>query len=472
MTAFSLVALMGITSLTATAVNNYQDPVIFHTVMGSDKFYSPTGKANFAVHISPFYQHTRAASKPESSKTSNGNVWGPWNMAGLFLNDNPRPVTKPFVFYQQSKGILRNLRNDPAGLKYSRDYTTDATFNPDEDSFKAFQYQDVNIKYEKMGLRGQISFDLGVGLGINVKGGIVNMRNRPYNFILQPAFASNAGLSTNTDATGAAPAAPSAEQQAQALKIYEATMGENARRSLLKEIGFDTREFSLTDLEDLYGNFYWHVPIKIHEQGEHVFSIVPYLSVGASLPLGQERNYNKIYAVVNGSDGFAGLTAEGAIALDFPKMMQLSAGGGLTVYNTRTLTGYHVPTSDFQSGLYPWTTSITRQPGPVWYMNISMKADDIMSKKDVPNFSVYFDYIYAEHLRDTVRVKEPNAAFAQYFKPEMLERDSLWKAQMLHAGIKCGLSKNIYLAFSAQGTIGGSRTYRPTTILGGLIASF
>lgn len=466
-TAFMLFSL-SFPLLVGTPINNYQDPVIFHTVMGSDKYFNPTGKAGFALHISPFYQHTHSANTPSGTKTSNGNVFGTWNMAGLFLNDAPRPTAQNFAFYNQTKTFLRNLKNDPATNPYSKDYTNEALFNPDEDAYNALTYHDVSLRYEKLGLRGQINFDLGIGLGMNVKGGVVNMKNRPDNFALQQAFGQNAGLLPAGDSG----AAPSDAAKAQALGIYERVLGANARRQLFKEIGLDASEYDVTDLEDLYANIYWHVPIKIKEHGEHVFSLVPHLSVGASLPMGKERDYNKLFGVINGNDGYAGLTAEGAIALDFPAMMQLSFGGGVTMYNTRDLVGYHVPTSDFQSGLYPWRTSVSRQPGPLWYANISMKADDIMSKKDVPNFSVYFDYIYAQHMHDVIKLKEPNAALAGAFKPELLQRDSSWRAQVLHGGIKCGLSKNVYLTFSAQGTISGARTYRPTTLLGGLIMSF
>ncbi len=470
-TVFSLVlsSILLTNKAITTPINNYQDPVVFHTVMGSDKFYSPTGKAGFALHLSPFYQHTHTANKPEGTKTANGNIWGAWNMAGIFLNDNPRPITQPMPFYAATKTILRNLANELRTLPYSKDYTLEARFNPDEEAYKALYFQSVDLKYEKMGLRGQINFDLGVGVGACVKGGIANLKNRPSYFALEKQFGTEAGI-IPADSTNPVTVEPAAKIQA--TKIYENLMGENARRQLFKELGFDTSETNITDLEDLYGNVYWHIPIKMREKGEHTFSVIPYLSVGASLPMGKERKMSTLYPAINSNDGFAGLTAEGAIGLDFPDMMQLSFGGGITMFNSRDFTKVHVPTSEFQSGIYPWTTSISRQPGALWYANVSMKADNIMSKRDIPNFSCYFDYIYAEHRHDSIKIKEPNPATKQYFRPDLLERDSSWKAQMVHAGIKFGLSKNVYLATAVQATVGGSRTYRPTTLLGSLIMSF
>lgn len=458
-----------IDKLIAIPINNYQDPIVFHTVMGSDKFYSPTGKAGFALNLSPFYQHTHTANKPDGTKTPDGNIWGAWNMAGIFLNDNPRPTTQPMPFYTSTKTFLKTLATQAITLPYSKDYTLESKFNPDEDAYKALHFQSVDLKYEKTGLRGQINFDLGVGLGVSVKGGIANLKNRPSNFALDKKFGTEAGIipeDTNN------PVTVNPEAKPQASQIYENVMGVNARRQLFKELGFDTSETNITDIEDLYGNLYWHIPIKMREKGEHTFSVIPYLSVGASLPMGKERKMNTLYPVINSNDGFAGLTAEGAIGLDFPNMMQLSFGGGMTMFNSRDFTKVHVPTSEFQSGIYPWTTSISRQPGALWYANISMKADDIMSKKDIPNFSCYFDYIYTEHRHDTIKIKDPNPSTTKFFRPDLLERDSCWKAQMVHAGIKFGLSKNVYLATAVQATVSGSRTYRPTTLLGSLIMNF
>ncbi|MBM3886604.1 hypothetical protein FJ364_01625 [Candidatus Dependentiae bacterium] len=464
-----LIALCLSNRISTTPANNYQDPVVFHTVMGSDKFYNPGGKANLSLHLSPFYAHTHTAYTPQGKKASNGNVFGTWNMAGLFLNDNPRPTTQPMSFYTKTKNVLKNLKNQSSTLPYSKDYTNEATFNPDEDAYQAVYYQAVDLKYEKMGLRGQLNFDLGVGLGAAVKGGIANLKSRLPTYTIQKNFGTAAGLLPVDPEAGTSPA-PGA--QPQALQIYESSLGENARRQLFKELNFDASESNITDLEDLYGNVYWHVPIKIKEKGDHVFSLIPYLSVGASLPMGKDRNQNRLYPVINGNDGYTGLTAEGAIALDFPNMMQLSFGGGITMFNTRDLTNAHVPTSEFQRGIYPWTTSISRQPGAIWYANVSMKADNIASKRDIPNFSCYFDYIYTEHQHDTIKLKEPKATFAQYFRPDLLERDSSWKAQILHGGIKFGLSKNVYMATAVQTIIGGTRVYRPTTLLGSLIMTF
>lgn len=460
------------TKIAATPVNNYQDPVIFHTVMGSDKYYTPNDKAGFSLHLSPFYQHTHSASRPDGTKTSNGNVFGQWNMAGIFLND----LTTNAQAIEQIKKVTGGPTGDTPYQKvkrtisdYDKNLLNDGIFNPNYPSFQQATFQDVSLRYEKTGLRAQINFDLGVGLGMNIKAGIVDMKNRPDYFTLDKKFAIGIGLITDSNDSSAQLFTGDAHKNA--LAMYNKLLSPSGVNNILGTVGFDTNDFELTDLEDLYANVYWHAPIKIHDKGELAFRLIPYLSVGASLPVGKKRDFNKLFAVVNGNDGFTGLTAEGALALDFPDMMQLSFGGGVTTYMSRDLDNYHVPISFNQSGIYPWTTKISKTPGALWYANVSMKAENIMSKKDIPNFSVYFDYLFTQHRADTIRLRNDTLTV---FNPgiSMLQRDSTWKAQILHAGIKCGLSKNIFLAFSVQKSLPGARTYRPTTLLGGLVMNF
>ncbi len=453
----------------AIPINNYQDPVPFHTVMGSDKYYTPVEKAAFSLHLSPFYQHTHASSNPDGTKTSDGNVIGQWNMAGIFLNDanvrTPQAITAlNSPSYQNAKRALTT---------FDGNLVNDNVFNQTLTAYQIPIFNDVSLRYEKTGLRAQMNFDLGVGLGMNIKAGIVDMKNRPDYFAINQNLAVGLSLISppTNGAPNAQPAPYTAPKDAQALAMYNQLLSATGVNNILGTIGFDTNDFELTDLEDLHANVYWHVPIKIREKEEVAFRIIPYLSVGTSLPMGKDRNFNKLFAVVNGNDGFTGLTAEGALALDFPDMMQLSFGGGVTTYMSRDLKGYHVPNSFNQSGIYPWTTDISKKPGNLWYANISMKAENIMSKKDVPNFSVYFDYLFTQHRADSITLKDNSLTAFRPFIP-MLQRDSSWKAQVLHGGVKCALSKNVFLAFSVQKSLPGARTYRPTTLLGGLVMNF
>ena len=133
------------------------------------------------------------------------------------------------------------------------------------------------------------------------------------------------------------------------------------------------------------------------------------------------------------------------------------------ISSTEDRDGQRVPTSKYQVGLIPWTTTISQKPGTIWYANISFKADDFIKQ-----FSFYFDYIFTEHLKDEITIKSTNANQKTYFKPAVLEERSSWKAQQLNAGLKYDITKNCFIGVAVQGYISGEKTYRTTTFLGSL----
>jgi hypothetical protein len=443
----------------ATPLYNPQDSAIIHTVMGADKFYSPEKKSILQLHLSPYFQHTASSSSGEESKfgrkTSIGNMLGRWNMLGAFLGTGGKPRSGKFSKWSDAKSAIESL-----------DGFSDLENNYDPVKKQKYSYSNVSVKYEKMGFRSQLSFDFGFGLGFVVKGGVGDYKQIP-RFEYATDFKTEAGLPVESDGeeTSAAGSNPGKT-------IYEKLLSKNARNEIAKELELSLYEARATDFEDLHIEVYWNVPINFKEKGSDACTLIPHLSVGAWLPLGREKDYNKAFSVATGNDGFAGLTLEGSLNMDFPGMLQIGFGGGGAFFTTREIKNYRVPTSEYQVGIYPWKTTVSKHPGPVWYVNMSMKAENIMSKKNIPNFSFYFDYVFTDHQQDSIQVREPIVSRKKSFKPEKLERESHWKSQYVNAGLTYGLTSNFYLGLAVQGYIAGVRTYRTTTTIGSVIFKF
>ena len=81
------------------------------------------------------------------------------------------------------------LANDPTGADGSN-LTQSQYFNPDQ---HAFAYVSVPVSYEKIGVRSQINFDFGFGLGVSVKGGVVDVKQRMKRFDLEQQFILDRG---------------------------------------------------------------------------------------------------------------------------------------------------------------------------------------------------------------------------------------------------------------------------------------
>lgn len=452
-----LLLLVFSTSAYTTPQLSQHDPAVVHTVYGVDRFYNGLKHSRLTLNVSPYYQHTGSANKAGNKsssggrKVSLGNMEGPWNMAALFFNEaKPSGSATRFTNFDSAKSTLAG---GTVTGSLGKNLSNESTFDLDNGTVDAAAtYQDVSIKYEKMGIRGQLSFDLGFGLGMAAKGGIADYKQIPQ-------FHLDSLLTGDDDDARISDAAKTA--------IIQKLMGKQARMAIARELELDLSEQRHTDIEDLHVSVYWHLPFEIKEKDEHVMTVAPSFSIGAWLPLGQERDQNKAFMLSAGNDGYAAITAEGSVALDFPQMIQLSIGAGASFYSSRDISNYRVPTSTHQVGIIPWKTTVNRQPGPMWYAHVSLKAENFS-----PGFSGYFDFIHTEHTRDTFVIKEANSRRKAKFMPELLEQRSAWKIQQINAGIKYDLTKHVSFGVLVQGTISGMRTYRTTSVLTSLIALF
>ncbi len=483
--------------LSATPLNNITDTQPFYTVQCSDKFYTKKEKGEIRLHLSPFYQHAGAARDYKGNRVPLGERVGKWNMSGLFFGQGAMPVGKAIadysalykVFNEQMKGsaILDPVAGTDiltggwatnaaeTALKPSyENLINEAAFNPDINTPTTIGL--VDVKYEKLGLRTQLSCDFGFGLGISVKGGVVDYKARP-NFDLTNRFKYALGIlpAPGVSLPNSDDSVLQNQSEVAAIKALNAYLfAPDAREKLFKDVGLDISEVRQTSLEDMHMQLFWHFPYEMKEKGELSVVMVPYLSVGAWLPTGQVKDQDKAFSIDTGNGGFYGLTFEGSLAFDFPKLLQTSFGGGAIVSMSKEFKDYRVPSSDGknpikQSGFYPWKTSIGRAPGVTWYGNASVKADGFSDA-----LSLYIDYIYTYHQKDTITLRETDkdrsAAFA--LGTFRLEEESNWKTQLLNLGLDYRINTNLSFGGAVQAMIGGVRVYKTTTIMGSMTLAF
>ena len=439
-------------NLTAVPQNNILDSAPMHSLRGSDNFYKEVNKPTLSLSLAPFYLHTATTSQPGTGKTWGSNIYGQWNMAALFFNTPSTINTTLLPNYTAAKTAIAGFPTSTATSPYNIDLTNPATYSPDNPSMQVVRYDYIPVNVEKSGIRSKIGIDLGGGFGLSVKGGVSLLKQAAGNF-------STAQLTTDMNPP------TSSDNSTNATTLFNYLMGDEGRTLVAKDLGMDLRSFKKTSLEDMHVATHWHLPIPMKEKDTLVFNLVPFFSIGAWLPLAERRDQNKVFSLPGGSDGHLGLTAETAIAFDFPDMLQISIGGGAAFYAAKDFASYRVPTSKYQTSIIPWRTAVTKEPGVTWYLNASMKAENFVSKKDIPNFSFYFDYIYTEHMHDSIILREPNPVLASFFRPDILEERSSYKTIEMFGALHCAITSNIGFGIGAQGTISGTRSYRPTTLI-------
>lgn len=481
---------------------NIQDTQPFYTVKGTDKYYSSLESSCIQLHLSPYHQHAKSGRNAMGTKVAVGDIYGKWNMFGVFFGDGGRPAgtTIPVNYsdVNNSKTEIQYLSLPDASVptppgaaniagKYQRvpdgnggfvDFTNEEQFNPERDIVGS--YDSVMVRYERFGVRAQLNFNFKFGLGLGMRTGVADYKQKA-EFNLSNEFRKDSGLSyfglkeDGVTIDFSKPMPPLTETSDPALDksarhILRNLMDDKSRNAIAKDFSLDLNEVRQAKWEDSHFYLNWQHPFEIADrEGDFACSIIPYFSVGIWLPTGEERNQDQAFSMPTGNDGFTMVSLETALSFDFPKMIQASFGGGALISNERELSNQRVPTSQYQAGIIPWKTNIRKHPGVTWYLNASFKAEDFLS-----TLSFYFDWLYTRHLKDSITLRETDENRKKIFAvgASMLERDSEWKNQQVNFGFSYRVTPLLAFGFGLQSYISGVRVYRTTTVMGTIDLTF
>lgn len=450
--------------------NSFAEPFVLYSIRGTDKYYTkPTPQLIFSAQATPYYHHTRKARNKQGRKVPLGDRLGTWNMFGLFYGVTGAPSDKQFnaTNYPQiweSKTQLQELApgsSITSGEYHGKDYTIEADHNPERDSVG--YYDQVQAKYERYGVRTEFSLLFACGLGIKAGTGVARYTSKP-TFVLNSTFLKNAGQAY-TDDTGSNPAKPARETVDESAKLlYTYLMSDSKRNELLDELDLDARGACAMQMEDLYGQLFWHHAFPCRGANEDVNCyITPYLALGIVLPSGVKKDERKIFSIPTGNNDYTGISFDAQLNLIFPHMLQWGIGGGLLASLGDTTRTIHIPTSVFHSGIYPWKERVKQSLGLLWYLNLSMQAEFIR------HLTLYADYIFVDHLKDSLSLAcTTDTARRKLFDPGLkrLEDESCWRHQMVHIGAEAQLCPLLTAGFAVQSTITGVRTFHLTGIMG------
>ncbi|KKP22472.1 MAG: hypothetical protein SZ59_C0006G0013 [candidate division TM6 bacterium GW2011_GWF2_28_16] len=472
-------------NLYSVPMYNQYDPFVMHTIRGIDRFkHKMDDKFNVSLNLTPFYQHAaysrgpNGANDADGSKTPTGDIFGRWNIFGLFygVEDNQikaAPTNKTFVLEPAAVAttyipnaatrssypkisdawrVLDNLaENNPVvnpttydyeGLDYSFTDITQydqATFN----KYFAKTYTD----YEKYGLRLDLNFVFKKGIGVNVKSGLVDYKQTP-NFVndtsFQPTWPNEAIPVTTPD------------------YIYKYMRQQDIMQDIYDEVGLDTYAHQETTLEDTFIQLFLRPSFDLMDNEDELqVSLVPYLAVGAWLPTGKEQNPDSAFSLPTGNNGFWGLTVDGAINFDLPGTIQFGFGGGIAYFFDRNLDGQRIANHELQQGVFPWKANIKKEPGLLWHFDASMYAPEF-----IDHFSAYLDFVYLRHNRDKITMQEHDSERNAYFVPSVNEENSKWWATILQGGVEYSFTPGLQIGLGFQTHLSGRRVYRDTTVLG------
>ncbi len=407
-----------------------------------------------SISISPFGQNATFGKDAAQCPVELGDLDGRWGMIGLLFGALPQGRTLPPTLAAARTCLFPSV---PAGTPINDPFAID--INPNGPQFGFFS---IPLVYHKRGVRFEfeayLCHDLGLKIDIGVSdiiqtatSGFVDLT---CNATMPPCFTTPIPPCGSFESVCPPPSNPNLT-----INNVEQSLMDNIK-PIAQEIGLNICNFHKCSVEDIRGCLYWRhaFPINRGRDPEEfpLFLFTPFVSLDGTIAAGKERKRNDAFAVSFGSNDHHAIGANAGIDLDFADTVEIGAEVGFAHFFKRSFCNVFIPTSKFQSGIYPFATDVSIQPGNNFHIGAKLAAYHFLDY-----LSFFFQYILVEHKDDKITLKEPDPAFM----PEILECKSTFKVHLANIAFNYDISPNIALGILWQAPLKQQNAYRSTTIL-------
>ena len=379
--------------------HNFLYRVLRAHMKGLDTFDKKPEK--FGLALSVFGQNADTAKTYNSNDlTSPANIAGKWSMIGLILGNVPSGKTLPPLL-EEAKNALDNSSVFPPN-------------NIDRvDPKQLCGYLDVSAKFKNRGFRFNWALQIYEDFGLLIEGGVSSITYEPTNF--SDLTCNSNGMCSCTTSMG--------DDSCTQCDICTVKQFLTCRReAIAQELGLDFNEFSRTSFQDLRMHGYWRHAYEINfdKKTWPEFLLMPFAILSGSAATAAPRNPEKFFSLSAGNNGHNSIGFTGGLSVDFIETIEIAAEGGFAHFFDRNIENYRVPTSEGQSSIFPFSTSVNVRPGTNWHFAATLNAPHFIDK-----LSFYFQYFIVEHGKDKISLNNPDPAF----KPNVLEKISEWRFQ-------------------------------------------
>jgi len=401
----------------------------------------------FFFSTSMYGQKATTARNLKKETSFVNDVHGRLNMIGLTYGALPQGTIQPALL---QTAALQTFQNNPLlGVSISNPTYTDLTQN--------FGFFTAPGKYHKIGLRFQASVRPFQDLIFTVQAGIADLQQTVSLVGMTPlALAAN---------VYPANAVITPTQFALDQTTVEQYLMEPAQQ-IFQQLGVSVGNIQQTGPEDVsfYAILRHNFPVNQDADPEEwaYFIFTPILQIGATAAAAKATSPYKLYDLSLGNNRHQSLNIAAGFSLDFAETLELDFFTGITHFFSRTYLA-RVPTSQFQSTLFPYTTNIVSKPGESWFISLGLNAYHLMD-----NLSIYAQYLYMGHLKDKISLVTPDPAFL----PSRLEQDSPFKIQVANFGFDYDLSPNFAIGLGYQWPLARRGAYKTNTVLLNLTLTF
>ena len=397
-------------------------------------------KERAELSISPFGQNAVAARDINNNDIEIGELNGRWDLLTLLFGPTPAGRTLPPALLLARQAIFPNL---PPGTIINEDAIVDTTN-------QQVGFVSVPVSYRKRGIRVEIEGQIWGDFGLQFHGGLADISQIPTFTTFPDAVypTTNVACITFPDVC----------------EINKTLVDQLC--TIAKQLGLNIDPFHELSIEDLWFFLYWrHAhPVNFNrDESWPKLLVIPFFRIGGSVAAGKDKKPCEVFGLPFGNNGSNGVMANAGISFDFADTIEVGAEAGYAHYFEHDFCDFRIPTSCYQSGLFPFGTDVTISPGATWYFGAKMNAYHFIDR-----LSFYFEYIIVQHLDDHIKLLCCDPAF----RPRQLEDKSTWKVKLFNAAFNYDISPNIGLGVLWQQPLAWLNAYKSTTLLFTFYASF
>jgi hypothetical protein len=426
-----------------TALDPHEFLLTKQKLLFKEPDYAKLKHDRVSLSISPFAQNADRGRNFRGEKVFSGvlvelpDLIGRWNILGLLYGPIPEGQTLPPTLLTALNTLFPGVA--PGTL-------ADASkIDPNQ----KFGFFTLPTTYRKRGLRFELAANIIGGFGLNIQTGVVSLRQTVTAFHdLTCEAVNDCGFIVTDDE----------KHQVDQLLM-------EPFKVIADELGINICNFCETSVEEIRLNLFWRDAYELnHAQPAWPRLLIsPFFMVSGSVSPGKKINPIDVFAVPFGNNGHASAGFSAGLNFDFLDTIEVGGEVGFTHFFARDIDNFRVPTSEFQSGIFPFATDVRIKPSHNWHFGGKISAYHFLDR-----LSLSFQYLIIDHCEDKIELKKCDPAF----KPEILECLTSWKVKLIDIGITYDISPNTGLGFLWQAPLSQKNAYRSTTVLFSFYATF
>lgn len=398
----------------------------------------------FQFSASYYAQKATSARDLNKNKVALGDIHGRLGMIPLTYGALPQGVTQPSLL--QTAGAITFQSPNLIGVPLSNPTYSDNT--------QQFGFFSAPLKYNKEGLRLQGAIRFFKDFVLTIQGGVADLKQTMSN--------TNTGLIDQTPSSIWQNVYPTNNPTVTNFATDQSNVEQyfmDPAQQIFQQLGVTVGNVQRTGAEDVSILLEWRHNFTVNEDADPkqwaYFIFTPFIQLGGTLAAAQPANPNNLYDLPLGNNRHNAIQLSGGVGFDFAETLEATAEIGCAYFLSRDYTT-RVPTHQLQSTLFPYSTSIKSSPGNTWYFALGMNAYHFLD-----NLSVYAQYLYVNHQKDTITLLKQDPAFV----PSRLAQDTPFKTQLGNFGLNYDISPNFSMGLAWQWPLARRGAYKTNVIL-------